>query len=414
MKRFLVIGHVWPEPKTTAAGNRMLQLLKAFTRKNFDIIFASTASKTGYSHNLKKIGIVEENIQLNDSSFDHFIRELQPDLVLFDRFMVEEQFGWRVAKNCPKAVRILNTEDLHSLREHRGMCLKKNMDWTSFHWLEQDKTKREIASIYRSDLSLLVSSFEMELVQKILNIDEELLLHLPFMLPRIGSQQVSKWPKFSDRKAYISYGNGLHDPNLDSFVHLKQVIWPLIRKIQPRAILHIYGAYLPSHIKQLHEPKEGFLVLGWVEDLSKEVQNARVVLAPLRFGAGIKGKLALAMQNGTPTITTSKGAEGMSTSGIWPGAVKNETKDFVEQAVQLYQNEEKWYQAQEEGINIVNTIFNEEHLSKLLFDRVETLAQNLENHRQKNFIGSLLQHQSMAAKKYMGKWIEEKNRNPRK
>ena len=71
MKRLLVIGHVWPEPKTTAAGNRMLQLLKAFTKKNFDIIFASTASKTGYSHNLKKMGIVEEVL----TGEDHLVRK---------------------------------------------------------------------------------------------------------------------------------------------------------------------------------------------------------------------------------------------------------------------------------------------------------------------------------------------------
>ena len=164
MKKLLVIGHVWPEPTTTAAGNRMMQLLEAFLNKNYQVTFASTAQKTVYSRDLSILGIPEVTIQLNDSSFDRFIHREQPSMVLFDRFMVEEQFGWRVAEHCPNAIRILNTEDLHSLRDYRGKCLKDNLQFTIEGYFLQDKTKREIASIYRSDLTLLVSYFEKPLI----------------------------------------------------------------------------------------------------------------------------------------------------------------------------------------------------------------------------------------------------------
>ena len=166
MKQLLVIGHIWPEPSTTAAGNRMLQLLKAFLHKDYAITFASVAAKTKYTHDLLQLGIKEVSIRLNHSSFDHFVTSIKPKIVVFDRFMVEEQFGWRVSENCPDAIRILNTEDLHSLREHRHICIKSKKTWTVGEWLEQDKTKREIASIYRSDLSLLTSSFEKKLMSQ--------------------------------------------------------------------------------------------------------------------------------------------------------------------------------------------------------------------------------------------------------
>src|SRR6056297_4363571 len=124
-KKILVIGYVWPEPTTTAAGCRMLQLLDAFLTFGYDITFASTASKTQYSLDLAKLGVQEVAIQLNHSSFDEFVKELSPNVVVFDRFMVEEQFGWRLAEFAPNALRILNTEDLHALRKSREDAHKK-------------------------------------------------------------------------------------------------------------------------------------------------------------------------------------------------------------------------------------------------------------------------------------------------
>jgi len=408
MKKLLVIGFVWPEPKTTAAGNRMLQLLEAFLSYGYQTIFASTASKTTYSHDLIPMGVKEEQIQLNDSSFDDFVKGLNPDIVMFDRFMVEEQFGWRVAESCPKALRILNTEDLHSLREYRETCLKDPMGFCLGKYGQQDKTKREIASIYRSDLTLLVSHFEKEILENTFGLNENLLLYLPFMLPRVEENHRMNWPGFEERKDFISYGNGRHAPNIDAFGQLKNNIWPLIRKKLPGAKLHIYGAYLPEQIKKMHEPKQGFWVHGWVKDLEEKVQHARVLLAPLRFGAGIKGKLTLAMQNGTPSVTTNLGAEGM-TKQLWSGAIANAPSEMAKWSIELHENPEKWYKAQQNGVSIINAEYTKNLWSKLLFQRLNTLKSLLKEHRANNFIGALLLHQSMAATKYMGKWIEEKN-----
>ena len=91
--KLLIIGYVWPEPKTTAAGHRMLQLIHEFVRRAFKITFVTTASKTQYSEDLEKLGVQTESIELNNTSFDIFIQEAKPDVVIFDRFMVEEQFA---------------------------------------------------------------------------------------------------------------------------------------------------------------------------------------------------------------------------------------------------------------------------------------------------------------------------------
>ena len=410
MKKLLVIGFVWPEPTTTAAGNRMLQLLQAFLSNDYQITFVSTAQKTAYSHDLERIGIRETPIQLNDSDFDALVSKLQPNVVLFDRFMVEEQFGWRVVENCPSALRILNTEDLHSLREYREKCIKGEMEYEYWEWLKQEKTKREIASIYRSDLTLLISSFEKTLLQDQVTVAPHLLWYLPFMLDTIDNNIQGEWPSFEQRTDFVSFGNGKHAPNVDSYRYLKETIWPLIRNELPKAKLHVYGAYLPQDITEMHNSKEGFLVHGWTKELGKEIKKAKVVLAPLRFGAGIKGKLAFAMQNGTPNITTTLGMEGMTTDNLWPGDIEDNPEIFAKKAIELYGDKRTWQKAQNRGVAIVNSNFNKASLTKAFFQQIEQLSQNLENHRHQNFIGSLLQHQTMAATKYMGKWIEEKNK----
>ncbi|HET8866250.1 MAG TPA: glycosyltransferase family 4 protein, partial [Gracilimonas sp.] len=283
--RALIIGKVWPEPNSSAAGSRMMQLIEVLRSEGCNITFASAASESPYSANLEELEIGHASIKLNDSSFDTLVADLSPDLVLFDRFMTEEQFGWRVAENCPEALRILDTEDLHCLREARQQAWKEERDIQESD-LFNDLAKREIASILRCDLSLIISNFEMKLLKKGFRIDENLLLYVPFLLNGISEEEVTNWESYGKRKHFISIGNFLHEPNWNAVLYLKQDIWPIIRKQLPQAELHIYGAYPSQKVEQLHNPKEGFLVKGRAENAKEVVGNSRVLLAPIRFGAG--------------------------------------------------------------------------------------------------------------------------------
>jgi len=96
LKKLLIIGFVWPEPNSSAAGGRMMQLISLFKEEGYDITFASPAMESVYKVDLEALDVEKKSISLNSSSFDVFIKELNPSVVLFDRFMIEEQFGWRV------------------------------------------------------------------------------------------------------------------------------------------------------------------------------------------------------------------------------------------------------------------------------------------------------------------------------
>jgi glycosyltransferase involved in cell wall biosynthesis len=137
-----------------------------------------------------------------------------------------------------------------------------------------------------------------------------------------------------------------------------------------------------------------------------------VGLAPLRFGAGIKGKLIDAMQAGTPTITTPIGAEGMYADYPWNGHIADTAEKFAHAAVRLYQNPMEWKQAQQKGVPIVNGLYDKGVLGKKLADRITRIENNRQEHRNQNFIGAMLLHHTLASTKYMAKWIEGKNSKP--
>ncbi|MFV0540738.1 MAG: glycosyltransferase [Aestuariibaculum sp.] len=410
MNRLLILGFVWPEPKSSAAGSRMLQLIYFFKAKNYNITFASTCAKTQNAFDLNNIGIDQVTIKLNDSGFNDFVKTLNPNVVLFDRFMVEEQFGWRVAEQCPKALRILDTEDLHGLRKGRQQAFKDKKPFNK-NYLFNDYAKREVASIYRCDLSLIISEYEMELLKNDFKVDTALLLYLPFLQDEISKKNIKTLPNFGMRQHFVTIGNFLHEPNYNAVQYLKESIWPIIKKQLPMAEMHVYGAYAKQKANKLHNKEQRFLVKGFAPDVNYIMQHARICLAPIRFGAGLKGKLIDAMVNGTPCVTTNIGAEGMFGNMSSNACIANVAEDFANSAVQLYLNENIWNEKQANGFNIINTRFCKKKYEKKFIQTIEEIRKNLIKRRLDNFTGQMLRHHSMQSTRFMGKWIEEKQKN---
>jgi glycosyltransferase involved in cell wall biosynthesis len=396
---------VWPEPGSSAAGSRMLQLINIFQEQGWQVTFASAAADSEFAVDLSLIDVAKETVQLNNSSFDSFVKGLAPKIVMFDRFMTEEQFGWRVAENCPDALRILDTEDLHCLRSARQTAWKEKRAFNENDLLN-DIAKREIASIYRCDLSLIISQYEMKLLKDFFKVNDALLMYLPFLLDEVKDDFIP----FEERKNFISIGNFLHEPNWNTVLYLKEEIWPLIRKALPEAEINIYGAYPSPKVQQLNNPKEGFNIKGRADSAKEVIERSRVLLAPLRFGAGLKGKLIDAMLHGTPNVTTDIGAEAMHEGMEWPGIVTNDKNDFADAAVKLYQDNKLWQRSQNNGIKIINELFQKKDFDKNFVRTILEISENLVNHRRNNFTGQMLMHHTISASKYMSKWIEEKNK----
>tara|TARA_R110002073_G_scaffold40547_5_gene115126 strand:- start:248160 stop:249398 length:1239 start_codon:yes stop_codon:yes gene_type:complete len=409
MKTVLFIGLVFPESSSTAAGSRMLQLLSYFKANAYKIVFASAAQQGVFSDDLAALIDAQAAIELNNASFDTFISDLNPNLVVFDRFISEEQFGWRVAEKCPDAIRILDTEDLHCLRTARQEAFKNNTTFNVDTLIHYDSTKRELASIYRCDLTLIISSVELELLTNHFGVSAGILLELPFLLPNISANEIKDRLAFEDRIDFMTIGNFKHEPNWQSVVYLKKTLWPLIRKQLPTARLLVYGAYPTQKVNDLHNEKEGFIVKGRAENAHRAIEAARVLLAPLQFGAGLKGKLIEAMQNGTPAVTTSIGAEGMYGDMEWNGFIEDNPVEFANKAVKLYTDKPCWLVAQQNGMNIVNKRFDINNWSLKFKQTLDELQSNLIQHRTHNVIGNLLQHHTLQSTKYLSKWIEEKN-----
>lgn len=400
----LIIGAQWPEPQASAAGQRMLQLVRAFTEASYTITFACVAHLP--ENNELPAHVSTCQIELNNPSFDAFLKKLNPEMVLFDRFFMEEQFGWRVAQACPQALRILDTEDLHFLRNAREKALKNNTE-PDFN---TEATFREIAAMYRCDLSLIISKREIELLVSYFRFPEHLLLYLPFMIDEIKETEISKLPKFKDRYGFMFIGNFKHLPNVDAVTHLVNKLFPEMRKQLRDAELNIYGAYISHKIKDLHNPKQGIFVKGWAASANEVMQNARICLTPLRFGAGQKGKLLEAMQNGTPSITTVIGAEGMYFNEPWGGHITTADTEFVDKAIGLYNNEEAWEIAQQNGFLVLNSHFSFNKYASVFINRLEEVVQSLSGHRASNFTGLMLLYHRVQATKYLSKWIEEKSK----
>ncbi|RLD75478.1 MAG: glycosyltransferase, partial [Bacteroidetes bacterium] len=277
-------------------------------------------------------------------------------------------------------------------------------------YLVNDLTKREMASIYRCDLSLIISKYEFNLLMNTFKVDASILIYLPFLMEQLNAEIINSYSAFKERKHFMSIGNFLHEPNWNVVLYLKNTIWPLIKKELPEAELHIYGAYATEKVNQLHNNKEGFIIKGWAENTKEAYTNARVCLAPLQFGAGLKGKLIDAMLFGTPSITTNIGAEAMHDDLPWNGSITDNPLEFANKAIKLYQDKSLWIEAQQNGISIINQCYDKEKYENIFAKIIEQTSNQINQHRLKNFTGAMLQHHTLKSTKYLSKWIEEKNK----
>jgi O-antigen biosynthesis protein len=393
----LIIGHTVPEPQTTAAGVRMMALISFFKSRHAVIHFATAAANSDYAVDLSQQGIHCHQLILNDDHVTSLLDQCRPNIVVFDRFMTEEQYGWRVRAHSPNTVTILDTEDLHGLRKARQFAHEHTLPLDVY----SDVTKRELASIWRCDVSLIISKFEYTWLQETFGVPQTLLFYWPLVFD-MANQDAHDQEQTQD---FICIGNLNHAPNLDAMSWLISDIWPKIEAHLPGVKLHIYGAYGRDMQQRQWQKTKGVLVHGWAPDIVPAMIQARVNLAPLRFGAGLKGKILQALQLGLPTVTTLIGAEGIAQEGTKALLIAENEIDLVQKAVALYTDAPMWKAQQDQGKYLITNSFSSAYFNAAFVLFLEPIMQDLSIHRQRHFMGQVLQHQSLYASKYLGRWL---------
>ncbi len=428
--RVLFIGFVWPEPKSSAAGQNILSYISTCLAQNWQVYFCSSALQTEQSLNLEALGVYTFQSVLNCESFDSQVEDVKPDVIVFDRYLSFEQFAWRARQAYPHAMLVLDAEDLHFLRHARSLWVKSQKGPLTFQTanavlknenqetLYNELLWREITCILQADLTIVLSEFELVLLKDKMGVPCHQLAHIPFILNEktelsATGKQAKTLSAYEQKQDFVFIGNFRHAPNFHAVKVLRENLWPEIYK-QLKAIgvdakCHVYGAYLSPKAKQLESKKLNFLVHGYTEDQFESITNARVMLAPITFGAGVKGKLIDAMRCKTPSITTVIGAEGI-THEIWPGAICDTPEQFIAEAIRLYSCPHSWQLAMSHCRPIIDGYFNSEVSSKSFVDIIKRGISTHTKSRQTSIMQTLLWQNQFLASKYMSQWIEAKNK----
>ena len=154
----------------------------------------------------------------------------------------------------------------------------------------------------------------------------------------------------------------------------------------------------------------GFYFKGRARDAQQTLRQYRVNLAPLRFGAGLKGKVFDGFETGTPTVTTPIGAEGIADAAAWGCSISDDPQVFVSAAVQLYQDESAWRAVQDRASSILQRRFSSRVWMPRLPDLIEAARAGLQLNRHLHFTGRMLRHHHQRSTEFMSRWIEAKNR----
>lgn len=375
-RTLLYMAPVWPEPTSTAAGVRTQAIITRMQR-TYDVHFLSPCKPNQHSAALERTGVHVYQCPANrEARFLEVLNRVQPALCIFDRFYCEEAFSFMVQLHAPSAMRVLDMQDLHSLRNERMVNFKAGSSVprigdTSAPSANSPMLLREIASIMRSDLSLVCSCAEMDLLIRLYGVPEAKLVEAGLFAdvpsssePAVKTDGSCQGPAFEDRQHLVHLGNWKHPPNFDACQWLAEGgLWDDMRlalkaRGEQGTELHLYGAHATHAAQKLHDPARRIFVKGHMNDIS-QLAKYRLSLAPLRFGAGLKGKIVDSWVHGTPVVMTEVGAEGLHISDRQVSPVVYETNDnksFADVAAATYCDSSLWHSMQRSGIRVLQYI----------------------------------------------------------
>ena len=342
ISRILVIDSSTPRPDRDAGSLSTFNLLKIYQDLGYDVTFIpSDLLDIGeYTEDLRKLGIhclhqpeinsVEQHLEEQGDEYD---------FVILCRAHIAALHLGNIRLHARKAKILFDTIDLNYLRYEREARLTGSQE--KVQATEQAK-QWELDLIRQSDVTIVLSSAEAALLKRELdNADIRL-------IPLIFVENVYDIPPFEERKDFLFIGGFPHLPNIDAVVYFCAEILPLIRERLPDVTFHIIGDAPPPQVLDLAN-QDGVIVHGYVKDITSMFRKCRLSVAPLRFGAGIKGKIATSLAYGVPVIASKIAAEGMELESGKHLLIAEDPQQFANSLLCAYESKELWTQLSQGG-----------------------------------------------------------------
>ncbi len=331
--RVLIIDATTPEPDQDSGSVRLTNMMHCFMELGFGVtFFADNRCHAGrYTRELQEAGVEVWHQPWLDS-LSGFFEEHGGDFdyVLVSRHYVAVNYLSLVRRHCPRARFIFDTVDLHYLREQRLADLENSL---ALQQAARQTKRSELSVIDSADAVLVVSPAEVEVLAE--DAPDALVHVLSNIHPVHGSRRA-----FEQRADLFFVGGYQHPPNVDAMMWFVQDVWPLIRAELPDVSFHMIGSKAPEQIRAL--AGEGVVFHGFVEDLERFLDGCRVAVAPLRYGAGVKGKVNMSMSYGQPVVATPIAVEGMYAESGREVLVADSEQAFADEVVRLYRDEALW------------------------------------------------------------------------
>lgn len=340
-KRVLVIDAATPQPDHDSGSVRMMAMLTLLSEMGYQVSFLPENLQflPGYSPALQQAGIEvlsASNIVSIEAWLDEHGRDI--DLVIGSRHYVLAPLLGLVRQYCQRALLVFDTVDLHFLREEREAEVAASV---ALQAKAAATRSQELGLIQAADITLVVSPVEQQLLAEL----------MPGSDVRIVSNihDVHGRGRGWDARAGLMFVGGFqHVPNVDAALWLVNEIFPLIRAEIPAIELHLIGSRMPPEVVSIDQP--GVRVQGFVADLGPLLDGCRLSLAPLRYGAGVKGKVNQAMSHGLPVVATSCAAEGMFLKHGVDVLVADSAAGFAAEVIRAYRDPDLWQRLSEGGL----------------------------------------------------------------
>ena len=363
-RRVLVLEHCTPTPDQDAGSVSVFNILLLLRNMGYQVTFIPEDNflyMSDYTTLLQRVGIEVLYHPYQNSVEQHLIESgSRYDLAFLFRPAVVQKHLQAVRKYAPQAKVLFYTHDLHYLRMLREAALQNNSDKKT---AALEMKQIELAAMRAVDASILVSPAEMEVLRT--DLPDQKLHVLPLILDIPGTDI-----PFSQRNDIVFVGGFQHPPNIDAVQHFVAEVMPRLRPLLPGIRFFVVGSKPTAEIHAL--AGDDVIISGFIPDLTSYLNRMRVAVAPLRYGAGVKGKIGTAMAAGLPTVATELGAEGMGLTDGENIFVADDPQLYAEVIARLYKDESLWNHVSRSGIIFSEQAWGlaagEENLERILND----------------------------------------------